>query len=139
VLTGEQVTSATGIAITKVRRAPSLAKIVQAGTSGGDPGPGKYICVYATPLDERDITIIIPPPDQQSTAYYMDARQSYFRDFPGSGRTIANLGEDAWLAGGSTLYVLARQDMHFVVTARLAPEWPDGLLIAVAQAVLARL
>jgi len=139
ILTADQVASATGLAMTNVRRAPSIGKIVQASRVGGDPGPGKHICVYETRSEYVDVTIVTPPTDQRSSAAYWAAREEYFRTFPGSARPIANLGQDAWLSGGATLRVLARRDLHFAVTARMYQPGADQMLIALARAVLARL
>jgi hypothetical protein len=138
VLTAEEVTAATGVTVVKLRRAPSIAKIVNATGTGGDPGPGKYICVYETTTENADITIIIPPEAQRTAGAYWAARQEYFRTYPGSARPITDLGQDAWLAGGAVLYVLARRDMHFAVTSRMYQPGSDHVLIALARAVLAR-
>ena len=138
VLTGEQVTAATRLTVTNVRRAPSIGKVVQAPHTGGDPGPGKYICVYETRSDYVDLYVIAPTPEQSSSVGYWASREQYFRQFPGSARAIANLGEDAWIAGGTTLHVLARHDLHFVVATRMYQEGSDRVLIALARAVLAR-
>lgn len=138
VLTAEEVAAATGLVVTNVRRAPSIAKLVQAYESGRDPGPGTYICVYETRSDYVDITIVGPPEDQRSSKAYWVARESYFRTFPGSARPIPNIGEDAWLAGGADLHVLARRDLHFAVTARMARRGADTTLIALARAVVAK-
>jgi len=138
VLAAEQVASATGLVVTNVRRASSIAKVVQASESGVAPGLGKYICVYETRSDYVDITIVAPPAEQRSTAAYWAARETYFRTFPGSARPVPGLGQDAWLAGGAALHVLAGPDLHFAVTARMYRAGADEVLIAVARAVLAK-
>ena len=139
VLTAEQVAAATGVTVTKARRAPSILKIVQAGNAAGDPGPGRYICVYETSVENADLTVVIPSEEQRTAGAYWAARQEYFRTFPGSARPIPNLGEDAWLAGGADLHVLARRDLHFSVTSRLYRAGSDTMLVSLARAVLARL
>jgi hypothetical protein len=85
-----------------------------------------------------DVTILVPLDNQRSSAAYWAARESYFRAYPGSARSVRNLGEDAWLAGGAVLHVLVRRDLHFSVATRSYHEHADQLLVALARAVLSR-
>lgn len=137
VLEREQVTSATRATVTRVRRAPGIGKIVAASASGRDPGPGEHICVYET-REFGDITIVAPTADQRSSAAYWRARETYFRAYPGSARSVSNVGEDAWLAAGTVLHVLVRRDLHFSVAMRDHHERAQELLVALAGAVVAR-
>ena len=138
VLTPAQVSAVTGLEVTEARRAPSITKIVQAQSAGREPGPGTLICVYETRSAFGEIMIIAPPIEKRSTASYWNARETYFRTYPGSAQSIANLGEDAWISGGADLHVLVRPDLHFAVATQMYQERSRDLLIGLARAVLAR-
>ncbi|HLE57076.1 MAG TPA: hypothetical protein VJB15_08335 [Rhodothermia bacterium] len=103
------------------------------------PARTNTICSYDTPGDLVEIAIIVPHPSERNSASYASAREAYFRRNPGSARPVSGIGEDAWLAAGSTLHVLAGKDAYFIVTTRnTRPKSPE-VVAAVARAVIARL
>lgn len=66
----------------------------------------------------------MPFPEDRSADSYWKYRDHYFETFPGSAVEVDGLGEDAWLSGGTVLYVLLRDDDYFVVSTRNYS--PDG-------------
>ena len=138
VLSVEQVATATGTRVTASRRVPSILKVVEAQRERREPAPGT-ICVYSTRSEFGELTIYLPPLSERHSANYWEAREKYFRTFPGSARPIPNLGIDAWLAGGASLHVLARGDEYFVVSTQLYQQRSGQELIALSRAVLERL
>ena len=95
------------------------------------------ICSYDTPSEFRSISIMVPPVSEQSSAAFRKAREDYSRQF--HAERIPGLGQDAWLAGGTTLHVLAGNSAQFIVAMRTVQDKSRDTLIAVARAVLARL
>lgn len=138
VLTLEQVAAATGVDVTRMQRVPGIPKIVQAQREQREPGAGS-ICTYETRSDFGEINIHVPPRTERRTASYWEAREKYFRSFPGSAQTIPSLGADAWLAGGASLHVLARDDEYYTVSTQMYQRRSRELVIALARAILGRL
>ena len=137
-LTRGEVSVATGLRVRRAARVPDIEEIVNAGKEGR-PARTSTICNYDTPGDLVAITIIVPPVSGRNAAAYTSARDAYFRQHPGSARPVSGIGEDAWLAAGSTLHVLAGKEGYFIVATRMAqPKSPD-VVAAVARAVLYRL
>jgi hypothetical protein len=102
-----------------------------------NPGPGT-ICAYETRSNYGEITIAVPQPTARSSADYWKNRESYFRSFPGSAQAIPGIGEDAWLAGGGSLYVLIRENEHFIVMAQMYQPTSKIILIELARPVVER-
>jgi hypothetical protein len=138
VLTLEQVAAATGTDVIESRRVPSILKVVQAQREQREPLPGT-ICAYSTRSDFGDIMIYLPQLSERRSAKYWEARERYFSTFRGSARAIPGLALDAWLAGGASLHVLARQNEYFTVSTQMYQKGSRQLLIALARAVLERL
>jgi uncharacterized protein (DUF1697 family) len=135
-LTARQVSAAGGQQVTRAHRVPDIGEIIRAEKEGRT-ARANNICSYDTPNEFGGITIIVPPVSEQSSAAYHRAREDYFRQF--SGEDIDGIGQDAWLAGGTTLHVLAGPTAQFIVATPTARDWSRDTLIAVAKAVLARI
>lgn len=101
------------------------------------PAPGT-ICSYATRSDFGAISIVVPPPAERSTANYWKARETYFRQFPGSAHGVPGIGEDAWISAGTTLRVLVREDVQFIIMTQMWREQSRELVIKLARAILDR-
>jgi hypothetical protein len=137
-LTRGEVSVATGLAVRRAHRVPDIDEIVQAGKEGR-PARTNTICSYDVRGDIVAITITVPPVSDRNATAYMSARDAYLRQYPGSARAVSGVGEDAWLAGGSTLHVLAGKDAQFIVATRMAQPKSPEVLVAVARAVVERL
>ena len=135
-LTAEQVAAATGLRVTGARRMPDIGEIIRAEKEGRTARVNT-ICSYDTPTEFESITIIVPPVSDQSSAAFRKAREDYSRR--SRAEPIAGLGEDAWLAAGTTLHVLAGKSAQFIVATRAHQDSSRDVVIAVANAVLARL
>jgi hypothetical protein len=138
VLTVQQVAAATGTEVTESRRVPSILKVVEAQREGREPLPGT-ICAYSTGSEFGQLSIHLPPRSERRSTTYWEARERYFRTYPGSARPILNLGIDAWLAGGASLQVLVREDEYFVVSTQWYQPRSSQVLTALSRAVLERL
>ncbi len=137
-LTRGEVSIATGLRVRRARKVPDIEEIVAAGREGRAANTST-ICSYDTGGELVAITIIVPPLSDRNAAAYRSAREAYFRQYPGSAKPVAGIGEDAWLAGGTTLHVLAGPNAHFTVATRMAqPSSPD-VVAKVARAVVERL
>ena len=100
-------------------------------------GPGS-ICVFQTGPEFGEIIVGVSPRTQRSGAKYLATRDAYFRTFPGSGRLVAGVGQDAWLGGGTSLHVLIRDDEYFTLgTQNYQPESGE-LLAKIAKFVLSK-
>jgi hypothetical protein len=134
-LTAQQVSAITGLEVVEARRVPRSEMIIR-DQSAADVG---QICNYATRSDVGSIHLIVPPRAERSAAHYWDDREAYFRRFPGSAKPVPGLGSDAWLSGGTTLTVLARPDVYFIIATQMYQKRSRDLVIALARAVLERL
>ena len=129
---------ATGLRVRRARKVPDIDEIVAAGKAGR-PAHTSTICSYDTGGELVAITITVPPLENRTAAAYNSEREAYFRRYAGSAKPITGIGEDAWLAGGTTLHVLAGPNAHFTVATRMAqPNSPD-VVAKVARAVVERL
>lgn len=135
-LTAREVSAAGGQHVSNAHRVPDIGEIIRAQKEGRT-ARANYICAYDTMNEIGGITIIVPPVSEQSSAAYRREREDYFRRFPG--QNIDGVGQDAWLAGGTTLHVLAGETAQFIVATRTARDGSRDMVIAVAKAVLARL
>lgn len=137
-LTRGEVSVATGLRVRRARKVPDIGEIIAAGKEGR-AAHTSTICSYDTGGELVAITIIVPPLANRTAAAYHSERGAYFRQYPGSAKPVAGVGEDAWIAGGTTLHVLAGPNAHFTVATRMAqPNSPD-VVAKVARAVIARL
>ena len=137
-LTRGEVSVATGLRVRRAQKVPDIDEIVAAGKEGR-PAHTSTICSYETPGEFVAITIVVPPLENRTAGAYHAEREAYFRQYPGSAKPVAGVGEDAWLAGGTTLHVLAGPNAHFTVATRVAqPKSPD-VVAKVARAVVQRL
>jgi hypothetical protein len=136
IVTAQEVGAATHLDITEARRVPSIKKIVVALKRGKEPGPGS-ICSYRTPSDVGSISIYVYPTATNAAHAYEADRDRYFRTYPGSGRRVSGVGKDAWLGGGTSLYVLTQDNLRFTLTAQYDTR-ARGLLIPLAVKVVAR-
>ncbi len=137
-LTRGEVSVATGLRVRQARRVPDIEELINSGREGR-PARTSTICSYDTPTDIVAITIIVPPASERNSAAYLSQREAYFRQYPGSVRHVSGIGEDAWLAAGTTLHVLAGSNAHFIVATRTAQPKSPEVVAAVARAVLDRL
>lgn len=137
-LTRGEVSVATGLRVRRAQKVPDIDEIVAAGKEGR-AAHTSTICSYNTPGEFVAITIVVPPLANRTAGAYQSEREAYFRQYPGSAKRVAGVGEDAWLAGGTTLHVLAGPNAHFTVATRMAqPKSPD-IVAAVARAVVDKL
>jgi hypothetical protein len=100
-------------------------------------GPGT-ICVFQTGPEFGEIMVGVAPRAQRRGAKYLEARDTYFRSYPGSGRLVAGVGQDAWLGGGTSLHVLIRDDEYFTLTTQNYQPESGELLAKIAKFVLAK-
>jgi hypothetical protein len=135
-LTAREVSAAAGQHVSNAHRVPDIGEIIRAEKEHRT-ARANYICAYDTMNEIGGITIIVPQVSEQSSAAYRRAREEYFRRF--SGENIDGIGQDAWLAGGTTLHVLAGETAQFIVATRSERDGSRDIVIAVAKAVLARL
>jgi hypothetical protein len=134
-LTTQQISAITGLGVIEARRVPRSEMIIR-DENAADVG---QICNYETRSDVGSIHLIVPPRAERSAAHYWDDREAYFRRFPGSAVSVPDLGADAWLSGGTTLTVLARPDVYFIIATQMYQERSRDFVIALARAVLERL
>ena len=134
-LTARQVAAITGLEVVEARRVPRGEMIVR-DERAADVG---QVCNYETRGDVGSIHLIVPPRAERSAADYWKTREAYFRDHARSAHPVPGLGADAWLAGGTTLYVLPRPDVYFVVATQNYQERSRDVVIALARAVVEKL
>jgi hypothetical protein len=104
ILTAREVTQATDLAV----HSPHLVT----------EDMGLATCYYETTSRFSSVGVRVPFAEDRSAAHYWSQRDHYFATFPGSAVEIDDIGEDAWLSGGTTLHVLLRGDDYFVVSTR---------------------
>ena len=137
-LTRGELSVATGLAVRRAQRVPDIDEIVQAGKEGR-PARTNTICNYDVRGDLVAITITVPPVSDRTAAAYHAAREAYFSQHPASARDVSGIGEDAWLASGTSLHVLAGKNAPFIIATRMAQPNSPEVLAAVARAVVERL
>lgn len=135
VLSAGQVSLITGLEVSEPFRAPSLEKVIRAQELHTEPEPGT-ICVYNTSSQFGAISLSVPKQDERTAARYWDSRSSYFERFPGSAEGIADLGQDAWIDGGTQLHVLTPNGEFFSVSTQMYQARSRNLLIKLGRAVL---
>lgn len=135
VFTAAEAASITGLDVEEGRRVPSIRKVVEAQNAGHEPGAGR-ICSYETSSDFGAIAVLVPLQAERHAADYWASRERYFLTYPGSARTVADLGIDAWLAGGASLSVLARGDDYFTISTQFYRRESGQLLSSLARAAL---
>ena len=119
------------------RRVPSILEEVDAQLERRPPAPGQ-ICVFETGAEFGSITLSVVPRAERRAAAYREARERYFRTFPGSARPISDTGEDAWLAGGASLSVLIRADEYFMLSTQQYQPESGELLAKIARLIVAK-
>ena len=134
-LTADQVAAATGLRVTRAHRVPDIGEIIRAEKEGRT-AHANTICSYDTPSEYVNIAIIIPPVGEQNSAAYRSEHEDYLRQ--SHAESIGGLGDDAWLAGGTTLHVLAGKSAQFIVATRMVDGGSRDVVVAVAKAVLSR-
>lgn len=134
-LTAEQVAAASGVKILSARRVPDIGEIIRAQKENRRARPGT-ICNYDSSADVGDIVIIVPEVSQQSVEGYRKARDEYARSW--RAETISGVGDEAWMAGGTTLHVLAGRNAQFIVATRYWQQNSRDVVIAVAKSILSR-
>src|SRR5262245_21536432 len=133
-LTQAQVSAITGLEVTSVQRDRGI--LAEHEIRDSDPG---RICSYQTQSEFGAITIVVPARAERTTAVYREKQAKYFKTFPGGAKGVADLGMDAWVAGGNTLFVLVREDEYFALgTQHWQPRSRD-LLVKIARAALDQL
>ena len=135
-LSAEQVAAAGGVKILGARRVPDIGEIIRAEKENRSARPST-ICNYDSSADVGDIIIIVPEVSQQSVAAYRKARDDYARNF--RAENIAGIGDEAWMAGGNTLHVLAGRNAQFIVATRYWQANSRDVVIAVAKSVMSRI
>jgi hypothetical protein len=134
-LTASQISSATGIEITRVSRKPDFSEMMAAKEESRQPAPGQ-ICIYETNSEFGDIIIALPR--EQDAAHFRQDRDVYFARSYDSAKPIPNLGQDAWLAGGATLQVLVSDDFRVTLSTLLHRSGSADLLIRLAKMVVSK-
>jgi len=119
------------------RRVPSILEEVEAQRQRRPPAPGQ-ICVFETGAEFGSITLSVVPGAERKAASYREARERYFRTYPGSARPISGTGEDAWLAGGTSLSVLIRNDQYFTLSTQQYQPESGELLAKIARLIVAK-
>ena len=137
-LTRGEVSVATGLRVRRARKVPDIEEIVAAGREGR-AAHTSTICSYDTGGELVAITITVPPLANRNAAAYNSEREAYFRQHPGSAKPVSGIGEDAWIAEGTTLHVLAGPNAHFTVATRKAQSNSSDIVAKVARAVVDRL
>ena len=138
VLNPAQVSAITGVEVASANRVPSLDKVVQAQRENREPGPGT-ICLYETRSDFGAILLAVPARADRSAAEYWKTRAKYFETFPGAVQSVAGIGTDAWLSGGTALHVLVRGDEHFTLSTQMHQPGSRDLLAQIARVVSGQL
>lgn len=136
-LTIPQLSAATGVSVVAAQRAPSVAATVEAQRRGVDPPPGN-VCTYETRSEFGTIDVGVVTAESNAVAYW-EARERYFRTFPGSAQAVPGLGIDAWMAGGTFLRVLARNDLQLNIATRMYQPGSRDVVLGVARALLRRI
>jgi hypothetical protein len=134
--TAEQVEVASGVKIETARRVPDISEIIRAEREHRS-AKASTICNYDSSADIGDIAIVVPEVSQQNVAAYRKARDEYARSF--RAEKISGIGEDAWLAGGNTLHVLAGRNAQFIVATRNWQKSSRDVVIAVAKSIMSRI
>jgi hypothetical protein len=133
-LTQAQVSTITGLEVTSAQRVQGI--VDEREIRDRDPG---RICSYHTRSEFGAITIVVPARAERRTAVYWEKRAKYFESFPGAAKGVANLGMDAWVAGGSTLLVLVREDEYFALSTQMWQPRSRDLLVKIARVALDQL
>jgi hypothetical protein len=129
----EQLANATGLEILGAERKAGISEIVRAQDENRPIGPGR-LCVYKTQTVFGDIMVGLPA--EQDPAKFRQERDIYFARFPGSAKPIPNLGQDAWIGGGTNLRVLVRNDLQLAIATQHYQKESEGLLIRIARELL---
>jgi hypothetical protein len=132
-LTVSQISSATGVEITRVSRKPDFSELMAAKQESRKPGAGQ-ICIYETYSEFGDIFIALPR--EQDAAHFRQDRDVYFARSYDSAKPIPNLGQDAWLASGATLQLLVSDDFRVTFSTLLHRRGSEELLIRLAKTLL---
>lgn len=136
-LTIQQVSAATGVSVVAAQRAPSVAATVEAQRRGVDPPPGN-VCSYETRSEFGTIDVGVMTAESNAVAYW-EVRERHFRTFPGSAQAVPGLGIDAWMAGGTSVRVLVRNDLQLYIATRLYQPGSRDVILSVARAILRRI
>ena len=137
-LSAQDMASVTGLPVTEARRLTSIKQDVRAQQEARALDPG-VICSYKTSPDFESINIVFGREAPDMVGAYEEARDRYFRTFPGAAELIPGVGQDAWLAGGASLTVLTVDRRYFSVSTQMYDRRSRTILIRVARAVLSRL
>jgi hypothetical protein len=133
-LTQAQVSAITGLEVTSVQRERGIVDEHEAR----DPDPGR-ICSYQTQSEFGAITIVVPALAERRSSVYWEKQAKYFKTFPGSAKGVADLGMDAWVAGGNSLLVLVREDEYFALATQMWQPQSRDLLVKIARVALDKL
>jgi hypothetical protein len=136
-LTAAELAEITGLAVTSVRRVPSIKEVVSAEREGRKPEPGR-ICSFETDSQFGAISLVVPRRSERGNERYWEARSKYFETYPGSAKHIPGLGMDAWLAGGTSLSVLVREQEYVMLSTQQYHRESREVLVAVARALAQR-
>jgi hypothetical protein len=137
VLTAAELSDVAGLAVTSVRRVPSIQEVVSAERQGRTPEPGT-ICSFETNSRFGALSIVVPRRSERRSELYWEARSKYFETYPGSALHIPGLGIDAWLAGGASLSVLVREHEYLMLSTQRYHRQSRDVLVEVARAVAQR-
>jgi hypothetical protein len=137
-VTAEQISAATGLEVSPAERKPSIGEKVQAQREDREPVPGT-ICSYETGSEFGAIIIAVPVRANRSATEYWKTRAKYFETYPGAGKFVADVGADAWIAGGASLAVLVGGDEYFIVSTQYYQPGSRELLVKIARVVLSQL
>lgn len=130
VMTPAQMAAATGLDVASATRVETIAETVRAA-GGARPSGAGTMCAYDTGSPFGQIAIEIPR--DRRVDVYEAARAAAFARFPGSTSVVAGVGDDAWLAGGTSLHVLVRDADYFTVTAQNFRPVSRDVLVTIAR------
>jgi hypothetical protein len=133
-LTAEEVARATGVAVTRAARVPSISEIVEAQDAKRPPPPGS-ICSYATGTPYGAIMISTVVPGSRTADLFRERRIEYNRGSRSPLRRMPGLGVEAWSHRNSVIVYLDRGQV-FTVGTQMDEPGAEALVIAVAHAFL---
>jgi len=132
----EQLANATGLEIVGAERKPGILEHVRAQEENRSVEPGR-LCVYKTQSGFGELMVGLSA--ERDPSKFRQERDIYFARFPGSAKPIPNLGQDAWIGGGTLLHLLVRNDLQVTIGTQMYQRESEELLIRIARRLLTTL
>lgn len=126
ILSKEQVSNATDLAIVGSRGVPGMGKSVRSQQEGREPSAD--FCIYSTASGSPAAMISVPRVDDPNFGSYRKYRQEYARAF--KVQSVKGIGQDAWIRG-NFIAVLVGHDRYF--TAELQENFTKERLLSLAR------